>query len=156
MARPKLCKDFLMLSLNADNVLLSFQRNALISTIAGFGIITFRHQAQQTRMSNMSEGKKVAHLEEVKKASRAKPVSGICLLGLGAFFFTGGTVHYMYTLYRITAVFGASCRADLMGRFALNCAAPSVFYVAGIAGLFNDDARKVLSKQLARVKVIDS
>ena len=59
-------REFISICGNLDNVLLSWQRNGLICTIAGIGVVSYR--TKESRSTTQSK-------------PPTKPVSGICLLG---------------------------------------------------------------------------
>ena len=135
--------SFLNTCLSLDNVLLSWQRNALISTIAGVGVISYRSQSHFSRMmSNRSdsEGKS----SEGSRHQAMKPVTGICLLGLGGMFMTCGFLHYAYSLTRVVGLFPGvkGAAGDLLGRFAMHCVVPTGIYATAIGALFDGDVRR--------------
>jgi len=126
--KEKIIIGKLNLILNAENVLLSWQRNGLISTIAGIGIISFR----------ASENKNI------------KPISGITLCGLGGLFFFSGTVGYIRTMNRVlekNSGFGSTKFINVLAKAGL----PLCLYSVGILGLFDDRVRKVLDPNVPEI-----
>jgi hypothetical protein len=137
----KMYKEYAALVLNADNVLLSFQRNALISSICGVGVISYRSQSNLDRtVSNGSNDK-------------FKPVTGICLIGLGFYFFSFGTMQYYNTLRMLARTCFENppsnpskkfLTSDLSRRFMMNGLFPSLVYTLSISALFHPSTRRVL------------
>ncbi|GMH70944.1 hypothetical protein TrRE_jg6473 [Triparma retinervis] len=152
----KACKEFAALVLNADNVLLSYQRNALISSICGVGVISYRSQSHLAR--TMSNGGPSSFVDD-DGDDKFKPVTGICLIGLGFYFFSFGTVQYYSTLRML----GRTCfedrtgaakkflSSDLTKRFLMNGVFPSIVYAASISALFHSSTRKFLSDLTPRI-----
>ena len=158
---PKAYKEFCALVLNADNVLLSYQRNALISSICGVGVISYRSQSHLARTTNNGLAQNGSP-DRVVDEDKFKPVTGICLIGLGFYFFSLGTWQYFGTLRMlnltcfVTSSKGRSfLSSDLRHRFIFNGILPSCAYAISIAALFHCQLRQALCSMTPRIVTAD-
>lgn len=126
------------------------KRRLTLTPPLSVGVISYRSQSHFSRMmSNRSGsgGSKVAQNEYHSTNGGTKPVTGICLIGLGGMFMSCGFLHYAYSLTRVVGLFPGvkGAAGDLVGRFFVNCVVPTGIYGTAIGALFDGDLRRVCS-----------
>ena len=116
------------------------------------GVISYRSQSHLARTVSNGPVSGAIGRDVDDKNDKLKPVTGICLIGLGLYFFSFGTIQYYNTLSMLARTFGNPrstpskkfLTSDLSRRFMMNGLVPSLLYTLSISALFHPSTRRVL------------